>query len=682
MNKHILAIAISACMSTQVFAEDAVNSNSNQSNRVELGSITVEGEKQTRTLKDTASSVSVIDQEALKSNQYHTLRDAISSVPNVVVQTGAVANVRGVLGNGAAGGFNAVTGGASARFSTLIDGVNQPFIADLVGDSGLWDIEQIEVFRGPQSTNNGRNSIAGAMYIKTADPTFDWEGKVRLGYRNNERYIDKAVMLSGPVIEDTLAFRFSGQLIDGQTDTSNEPYESNPTNIDLNELDTKQGRFKLLWTPTDNLELMFTHSQYTEKGDGGRRYFEDTDTDAYFKTFFRDMDTESVMNSIDAHYQINTSTSLDIKLAQLDYQYAFETYQADPADTQNLDIDDKSRNIDVKLNFGEGNHAFNGFIGLDYYKRDQDIDSIGGSADYNGDDTTDSKAIYSELNFGLTEKLILTTGLRYQDESQERDFTYGGLPYTLKEDDTILLPKVALKYDITPETRIGVSAVKGYNSAGGALSVTDNAYYYFDEEKVDTYEAFIRTSFDDNRYEVHANVFFNDFDGYQGVNSLRRIDNIKKVETYGAEIEGTALVTDNLQTRLGIGLLHTEIKDAGDDYTGLDGNELNSAPDKTVNFAATYYVSDDFDLGGNIQYTSGYFSDVENTKEREVSGFSLINLRANYRIADLELSAFVNNLTDKRARRSREPVGARVPVAYADFVEARNVGISATYSFF
>jgi outer membrane receptor for ferrienterochelin and colicin len=283
MKKRVLTVAICSCLSMQVFAADEAPAT-NQ-NRVELGSITVQGEKQTRSLKDTTSSVTVIDQEELKSTQHHTLRDAIASVPNVVVQTGAVPNVRGVLGNGAAGGFNAVSGGASARFSTLIDGVNQPFIADFTGDSGLWDIEQIEVYRGPQSTNNGRNSIAGAMYIKTADPTFDWEGKVRLGYRNNERYIDKAVMLSGPVIDDTLAFRFSGQLIDGQTDTSNEPYASNPTNIDLNELDTKQGRFKLLWTPTDDLELLFTHAKYDEEGDAGRRFFEDTGTDANFKRF-------------------------------------------------------------------------------------------------------------------------------------------------------------------------------------------------------------------------------------------------------------------------------------------------------------------------------------------------------------------------------------------------------------
>ncbi|MCX4192557.1 TonB-dependent receptor [Methylophaga sp. OBS1] len=681
MKKIFLAAAISACLSSMATADETtLASDTNQPQPIILNDIVVSGEKQDRTLKNTTSSVTVIENEALKSTQYQNLRDVISVVPNVVVQTGVVPNVRGITGNGGAGGFNSISGGANARFITLVDGVAQPFVADFTGDSGLWDIEQIEVYRGPQSTNNGRNSIAGAMYIQTADPTFDWEGKLRLGYRNKDQYIDKAVVLSGPIIDNTLAFRFSGQVIDGQTITSNEAYDTNPTDIDLNELDTEQGRLKFLWLPTDDLELMFTHAKYNEEGDAGRRYFEDTSTDGYYKTFFRDMDTETDTTSIDMHYQLNDSTSFDVLLAVMDYEFGFKSYQANPAQTQFLLFEDRNKTFDVKINFGEGSHALNGFVGFDYFEREQDIASTGAYV-YGGEDESDSKALYGEINFGLTDRLVLTGGLRYQNESQERDFVYTGTPYRLTEDNTILLPKLALQYDLTDNTLIGVSARKGYNSAGGALDTTDD-YYYYDEEEVNTYELFSRSEFDDGRYLLRANLFFNDFDGYQGQNSLRRIVNVDKVETYGAEIEGTAWVTDDLELQLGLGLLHTEVKEGGINYTGVDGNELNSAPETTANLAATYYVNDNFNLGGNIQYTGGYYGDVENTEEREVGGFSLINLRASYRVGDLELAAFVNNITDKRARRLREPANPpRTPLPYADFVEPRHVGISATYTF-
>src|SRR3546814_2966606 len=46
-------------------------------------------------------------------------------------------------------------------------------------DGLLWDVQQMEVYRGPQSTLQGRNAIGGVVAIKTADPTFDWQGKVR-----------------------------------------------------------------------------------------------------------------------------------------------------------------------------------------------------------------------------------------------------------------------------------------------------------------------------------------------------------------------------------------------------------------------------------------------------------------------------------------------------------------------
>ena len=97
--------------------------------------------KADRTLKDTASSVSVITEETLRSIQNITVSQAVSEIPNVVTLTGAVPDIRGVSGNGSASGFNGVTGGARARVSTLIDGVAEPFMADLTGDSGIWDVE-------------------------------------------------------------------------------------------------------------------------------------------------------------------------------------------------------------------------------------------------------------------------------------------------------------------------------------------------------------------------------------------------------------------------------------------------------------------------------------------------------------------------------------------------------------
>ncbi len=69
-------------------------------------------------------------------------------------------------------------------------------------------MEQVEVWRGPQSYIQGRNAIVGAIVMTSKDPTFDWESSVKAGGGNQNSTVASA-MLSGPIIEDQLAFRLS-----------------------------------------------------------------------------------------------------------------------------------------------------------------------------------------------------------------------------------------------------------------------------------------------------------------------------------------------------------------------------------------------------------------------------------------------------------------------------------------
>lgn len=674
MNKRLLSLLVSISLANIAFADGQDNTT------VTLEDITVIGEKLDKSLKDTTSSVSVIGDDVLRTTRNQTVREAIAAVPNVVTPTGAVPNIRGVSGNGAAGGFNSITGGANPRVSILIDGVAEPFVADFTGDSGLWDVEQIEVYRGPQSSNNGRNSIGGAIYIKTKDPSFDWEGAVRLGYRNEENYIDKAVMLSGPIIEDKLAFRISGQLIDAQTTTSNDEYSTNPAGFDLNEIDTEKGRIKLLWKATENLDALFTYSKNEEQGDTGRRYFRGDDPSSYEKIFIRNIETDSDTASLKVDFQLNDAMSLDLLVSATDYDWGFKQYGATAAADQYLNFEEDNKFIDAKLNFGENNKTFNGYVGLAYFERDQEVASTGAYI-YDGKDKADTKSIYTQLNYAVTDRFTITGGMRYQNETQKRHFVYGAIDTLLEEKNTIFLPKLVLQYDVTDETRVALSARKGYNSGGGALDYRAAEYYYYDEEKVEAYELSVHSDLAGGTVKLRGNLFYNIYDGYQGQNSLRRIVNIDEVVTYGAELEVSTLLTPDLELRLGVGLLNTEIKDGGDDYADIKGNELNTAPKSTITVGTTYYVTDEFDIGANFNYIGGSYGDIENTDDREVGGYTLINLNANYEVENWLISAYVNNVTDKEALRVKEPVGRANPLGYADLIAPRHFGVSATYSF-
>mgnify|MGYP000029020306 CR=1 FL=1 len=650
--------------------------------------ITVYGEKVERSLKDTTSSVAVIDKETLDSGQYQSVSAALSEVPNIVVTTGAVPDVRGVSGNGSATGFNSFTGGAKARVSTLVDGVAEPFVADLTGDTGLWDIEQIEVFRGPQSTINGRNSIGGTVFIKTADPTFDWQGAARIGYRDQDSFVDSAVMLSGPILEDQLAFRITGQNVTGNTYNKGEVYSTNPKTFDQNELDTNRWRGKLLWQPAglEDLSIQYSFAYNDERGDSGRNYFKGDDPWAYEPIFQRYIKTKSSTHSVNFDYQLSEGQALDLLVAYMDYDWGFDSYEPIATDEATVAMNDKSYTVDGKYSFGLNDRDFNGFVGLAYYKREQDFSSVGGFS-YGGDDSSTSSSVYGELTYALADKWWLTAGGRVMRDEQTRNFAMqfrgSAVDELLDKAKTVALPKLVLQYGLSESTTLALSGRQGYNAGGGALALTPGGgdYYYYDEESVDTYELSSRSSFDNSNVSLNANLFYNDYDGYQASNSLRRITNIDKAVTYGLELEFIAMLGNDWQLISGAGWLESEIKQADPSYGDIIGNELNSAPNFTANLGLKYWFNDEITFGVSGNYVDEYFADIANTPERVAGDYIVSRLNIDYQTDQWRISAFVNNLFDEKALTVNEPPGRGYDHGYAAVVDPRNIGVSVMYSF-
>ncbi len=679
----VLALAVGCVNSALAVADDAAVKTAKHAS---IETITVTGEKTERSLKDTTSSVSVIDEETLKNGQFLSLNSAISEIPNLVVQSGAVPDIRGVSGNGAATGFNSFSGGAKPRVSTFVDGVAEPFVADLTGDTGLWDVQQIEVFRGPQSTSNGRNSIGGAVYMRTMDPTYDWDSKVRLGYRNQEQYVDSAVALSGPIVEDQLAFRVSGQYLDGKTLNKGIEYDGHAPDFDLNGIETYRVRSKLLWEPEalPGFKAMLGYVTSREQGDTGREYFEGDNPWDYVPITQRNMDTKADTVSLNLGYQLNPDMSLDMLVYHMNYDWGFDSYEANEAAEQQVQMKEKSASIDTKLNFGLTSEVLKGFVGLAYTKRDQDFNSRGATV-YDGVDESDSAAAYGELSYTFATDWTVIAGGRLERETQKRDFViaFRGSPLgdQLDEAKTIALPKLVLQYRITPETTLAISGRRGYNAGGGAFSFTTGEYYFYDQETVNTYEMSARSSLYNGNVNLGANLFYNDYDGYQALSSARTITNMPDVETYGIEFEGSAMLTDDLQLHAGMGLLKTKIKDAGEQYPEANGNELNSAPPLTASLGLKYWYGQNLQFGLSGNYVDSYFGDFQNTEERVAGDYFVARINANYETDNWLVSVYVNNLTDEKAILTREPAGGRYPVGYASILDPRSVGASVTYRF-
>ncbi|MEO0365505.1 MAG: TonB-dependent receptor [Pseudomonadota bacterium] len=198
------------------------------------------GVKQNQSLQDVEISTEIFSEARLAREQITELSELLLKVPNVTTIGGADSNfsMRGIGRAGVGGAGQGVTS------SVYVDGSPVTSLNFNRGPLALWDLEQVEVLRGPQSSIQGRNALAGAIFVKTADPTFEPEGKLRLTYAEGETY-QAAGALGGPLIDGWLAGRiaFDAQGSDG--------FLSNTTlgGIDFNVTESLTIRSKLLLAP-------------------------------------------------------------------------------------------------------------------------------------------------------------------------------------------------------------------------------------------------------------------------------------------------------------------------------------------------------------------------------------------------------------------------------------------------
>ncbi|GGY49936.1 TonB-dependent receptor [Bacterioplanes sanyensis] len=672
-----LAAAI-ACASLNIYVDNTY------ADTTQLDKVTVVGEKSQRSLRNTSTSVSVIGAEELQTLEHLSVSAAISETPNLVMLSGSQPNIRGVSGNGSATGFNSFSGGSKARVSRLVDGVAEPFVADLTGDTGLWDVEQIEVYRGPQSTTHGQNSLAGSIYVKTFDPQFDWQAKARVGARNQDQLIDTSAMINAPLVDDQLALRIAAQRLDGDTFNEGLEHDSNPAPFDLNELQSQRIRSKLLWQPNGDVSALLSYVTAEEKGDSGREFFDGKDPWDFIPVTQRYMDTESDVASLTVKYQFNAAVRAEMLLSNTDFHWAFDSYEADPAQQSQVQMQEDDQSLDARLHIEPVSSAASGFIGLNHHQREQDFNSQGASI-YAGDDSSSATALYGELHYQLQPSLRLILGHRIQQESQQRDFTMQSrgeaIDATLDRDKTIQLPKLELHYDLSQHHTVAVSARRGYNQGGGALDFNSGDYYYYDSESVNAYELSSRVSFSEGRISVRSNLFFNDYQDYQASNSERRISNIDAAQSYGLETELQANLSADLQLRGALGLLKTRIEDSSDGFADVDGNDLNSAPEVTASAGGRYWLTSAVDIDVSANYVAEYYGDYQNSRASQAGDYWLAHLRINYETAHWLFSGFVNNLNDEQAKTVSSGPSRYSANGYAAVVAPRTIGLSATYTF-
>ena len=159
------------------------------------------GERQAQTWHDTASSVAVITGEMNESLAgADRVEQLLFLVPNVQHGSGGTGpTIRGQDSTGVLRDLPAFLGGTRPRVTLQVDGRAVSFNEFVFGLASVWDVDQVEVYRSPQTTTQGRNSIGGAIFIETRDPDYDWNGRVRVLGGNYDTWQASGV-ISGPIV--------------------------------------------------------------------------------------------------------------------------------------------------------------------------------------------------------------------------------------------------------------------------------------------------------------------------------------------------------------------------------------------------------------------------------------------------------------------------------------------------
>lgn len=653
----------------------------------DLGTLVLRGELQDRSLQDSPTSAAVINGESLNRRADPNLDAIYERTPGVNLAGARVGlAIRGISESGLG------TGGNGLLISTQVDGAALPTaFSTIFGADSTWDLEQVEVLRGPQSTQQGRNALAGAIIIRSADPVFFEEYRLRaeLGSRAQFRL---ALMANTPLIEDRLALRFSYE------HQENDGYVFNPIlnddRYDAQRMITK--RVKLRWQATDAFEAILSFSHTNNRA--GEDFVRRASFPAARINRAGAPSGEGAQHDITGlrlNWDINDVFRLESETTfyRADY-YRVEDFDHSPLNlgVTNGNFFPKSFEQDIQLKFDAD--TVSGVVGLFFTKIEDasnilsttDLGFITGAAP-NGilltntninSATIENTAIFGEVDIAadrILPGLTATLGARYDFEkfrSNGADRTLGfPVPPNFSNNSgefDAFLPKAALKYEFSDTQSVAFTVQRSYRAGG----VSDNTFASatpgavasldFDPEFTTNYELAYRGSFYDDTLRVAANAFYTQWTDQQVLqqgrvsgdpnNTLDRdVVNAGESELFGAELSVQAQPTAQLSLFGSLAYVETRFLDfvlnqGAANQQILNGNEFPSAPNLTAAIGGSYSLDNGVTFAVDASYQADVFENIQNTV-KDGERF-LVNAQVTYESQNGWLTGlYVRNLFDR-----------------------------------
>lgn len=561
-----------------------------------------------------------------------------------------------------------------------VDDVSYPL--QFMHNPELYDLESIEVLRGPQGTLYGRNTESGLINIITKQPGNDFEAKILGEYGSYNTFRANAA-IRGPLVEDTLYLGVALQkkLSDG--------YITNIADDDdkAASIDHSNARVTLRATPSERLDLNLTGSwMKTDDNYGIWRYLDgplatnpyeiNQDEDQYSKQ-------DGNWLSLRANYDADSFTVTSVT-GYINYShdvFGDQDFTSSPDYRANAIItyDDRMFSQELRISSPDDDRLLSWVAGLYGFSEQLDISfnynmvSMGNLSimQPNADISSQGVAAFGQMTYTLIKKLHLTAGLRFDHQQMDGkvDGKYLNMATGMHEaydcDDSLdfneWLPKFSAAYDVTDDVMIYTSVAKGYNVGGFVYIPTSNFSgqgFTYDPEYTWNYEAGIKTSWFDNRLRVNLTAFHIDMTDKQVSETDQTTfqlitTNAGKAHSQGFELELAARPVMGLDIFGGFGYCIAEFDDftateiVGGQLVQVDysGNTLQYAPKQTYHLGIQYHHQSGLFGRADWMGRSSFYGDYANTAEAD--GYQTVNLRFGYKSESLDVILWCDNVTDQ-----------------------------------
>jgi iron complex outermembrane receptor protein len=687
----VLALQTACLFALTASMPGAVVAAENESSAV-LEEIMVTAERREASLQSVPISIAALSGDQLDASVVSSTMDLQYRIPSYVYKTNTAFGqpfIRGV-------GSDLLSSSADSSVAIFVDDVYQSRATAALQD--FYDLDRVEVVKGPQSTLFGRNVTGGSirLFSKRPQPEFGLEGDLLFGNYDRKR-IRGAI--NAPLVGDTLIVRFAG------LKTERDGYVTNLLNgRKVDDEDLWSGRLSVAWKASDAVDVLFI-GDYT-KEDSSRALGQKADDTCCvnlgiaFGGTVPD-DPRKIYNDTNSSLELTSkgvSTHVTWDLGNYRLKSITAWRKSDLEEILDLDATEipmvinspfeHSKTFSQELELAsKSDSALQWVAGLLYLnERTESALNIQlplflASSVPGAEAETDAYSAFFDAGYQLNPAWKVSAGVRYSHEKRAVDFqqvisdplgAVTGVPGTvvLANQDSkswnSWTPRVGVEFKPTEDVLLYFSASKGFKAGGFNTTALQSA---FDPESLKAYEIGVKSTLAERRVRLNAAAFYYDYTNIQlltldlsaPVGAFPIIANAGKAKVKGLEIETAADVAGGLGIDASLTFLDAEYTefDSVDpnrptEDTNRAGQRMPQAPRFSGALGAQYRWTV---AGGEGQVTARseyryqsevYFNSFADPNVKQ-DGYGLLNLRLAYESVPKKwyVAAYCKNVTDK-----------------------------------